>query len=269
MTACSCSSGVQADGEEMLRASLTLEGIRVEVFASEGSEHPCQDRWVVHPFGERVRIAAIDGSTPWHAAPAPGADAAAFAAATVAGMLLLPVPARESLLLANRALHDPAVLPARRQAMATACVVDAAIARRGLDCRGLVASDCEWWVSNGESDMRLLVGGEARKPSALRAARERLDAEPLPDDGVEALRQREAEDYDDPEAWHSHAVGRVAAPRFLAGEGVFERIVIASDGALLSESPRSADSDVLQEWLASVEAREYRDDFTVLLVAPA
>lgn len=251
-----------------------MDSLHISVYSLEGSDHPYQDRWLVHPSGDSVRTAVIDGVTPWRSEPVPGSDAAQYAASTLMRDLALPLSLPEAFRQANRELHSAALKPARRQSAAAAAAVDVREQRGILDCSGIVAGDCEWWVANDRSaEMRLLVGGTMWAPAALREM-ERLNStdpiSPQTEAGGERLRQREADVFDAPNTFLRHAVGRFPDPHFSLAGGKFTSVLLASDGVRLLEAPAvRADSDFLSEWLSHISGETKRDDITVMLIQPA
>lgn len=154
--------------------------------------------------------------------------------------------------------------------MAAAVAADITLKMGRLDCSGLVAADCEWWgTDNGNATMRLFIGGEARTAEAIEKAQARAILSP-PKEGEDARREREAEDFAELSSVHRHAIGLCDEPKFTAGEGRFDTIILASDGAILTEAPQvSADPEVLWSWLDHVENITPRDDFTVITVTAA
>ena len=252
----------------MLTSVTEYADFTIHLFASEGSEHPYQDRWLIHPVSnDTLRVAVIDGVTPWQTEPCFGGDSGQFAASALMSTLYLPVSLSEAFDRVNRDLHNPVLRPYARQTMAAAVALDISQQRGWLDCSGLVAADCEWWVTeNGSPKMHLFVGGDARTEEAIEAARQHAKAIPVMPNR-DSKRQREAEDYADNSSFHRHAVGRCENPRFGSGEGRFTSVLLASDGALLAEAPNVvADPESLWAWLSNIESRSPRDDFTALLV---
>lgn len=253
----------------MLSATARFGDFRIDVFSSEGSEHPNQDRWLLLPRSDgSIRVAVIDGVTPWRNEPVPAGDSGQFSASVVQAALNLPWPIKEAFAHANRELHSPALRPLGRQAMAAAVAVDISKVLGRLDCSGMVAADCEWWATEADQPLvRFFIGGEGRTAIALAAAQERSLREPAAPDR-DSQREREAEDFGSPDAFHRHAIGLCPHPKFTTGEGRFTSIVLASDGARLGEAPEvSAHPESLRAWLEYVESSPTRDDFTMLIVA--
>ena len=177
----------------MFTATANFGDFAVQVFSAQGSEHPNQDRWLVYPSSDNaLRVAVIDGVTPWRNELVPGGDSGQFAASVVVSNLLLPLPIEEAFRRANRELFNPVLNPGARQTMAAGVAVDVSQKMGWLNCSGLVAADCEWWVSEDRSPyVHLFVGGEARTEEALEAARQRALEEPVADD-FDSRRLRES-----------------------------------------------------------------------------
>lgn len=261
----------QTDTVDVFIATANVKDFAVRIFSAQGSEHPNQDRWVVHPISDStLRVAIIDGVTPWRSELVPGGDSGQFAASTVASNLLLPLSIEDAFRRANRELYNPALAPGARQTMAAAAAVDINEAMGWINCSGLVAADCEWWVAEDRSPYaHLFVGGEARTEEALEASQRRALEEPVGED-FDSRRLRESEDFADLSSFHRHAIGRCETPKFTAGEGRFNSIVLASDGARLSDAPKvSADPELIWSWLDHIENQCPRDDFTVITVCLA
>jgi len=253
----------------MFSGTLAFAGLRAEVFHAEGSEHANQDRWFVQPHGSCLRVAAIDGATPWRAPRSPGDDAAQWAASTTLGALALPLDAESALRHANKMVHDPTVAPSRRQAMAAVAVADCLPDGSRVRWSGVVAADCEIWVADShKAAMRLVLGGDFLRPDARRAWKEKLAL-----NNAWSLDERlaaEADLLDDPATQIRHAVGRYEVPVFDHDAGVAGVIVLASDGAQLIEAVRHGVSvSDLGAWLQDVAATSSRDDLTCVIVESA
>ena len=108
----------------MLRATFNFEGITVEAISSTGTRTESQDRWLVQEIGDTLRVAVVDGVTPWRN-PMVGVNAGSWAAATCVKYLSLPGSITSHLDEANTALHDPSIAPSRRQSMAAVAAVAA------------------------------------------------------------------------------------------------------------------------------------------------
>lgn len=145
----------------LLEAEVRLRGLVARVWQMPGTAHPNQDRWIATAYDDMLRVAAIDGVTPWQSRAWPGKDAAQAAAATVAGYLLLPLPLRDAMAAANASLHNPVVRPSRRQAMAAVAVADCRSSRAGVDANILVAADCEVWTADCNGGLTLTAGGSS------------------------------------------------------------------------------------------------------------
>jgi hypothetical protein len=257
----------------MLEGTFTIAGLSIFVLTNRGSQHPNQDRWLIHPMEDGVtRVAVMDGMTPWRSEPQLGDDAAQFAASTVMRNLALPLRLEDAFICANRELHSAALSPSRRQAVTMAVAVDITIERGLLACEGLLSGDCEWWVaSSGDESMRLLLGGHNITQEGLDAlAAINCDANPdmRTEEGFEQALQREAAALDAPSLFHRHGIGRFPQPHFTHGSGRFSAILLASDGTRLQEAPNvPVDLGSLRRWLHQVAHEEYRDDITVVAVS--
>lgn len=215
-----------------------------------------------------MRVGVIDGVTPWRSGPTFGGDAAQFAASVLLSRLSLPIMLEEAFALSNRELHDPALTPLARQSMAASAAVDISYSMGWIEATGIVAADCEIWTSDKPSaSAHLLVGGEARRSEKIQKHQDRLNAEPRGEDW-DSRRLRESEDFPHPDDYIRHAVGFCENPRFSIGQGKFNSLILATDGARLSEAPRViAEPEALWLWLDKVEDTSPRDDFTVISIA--
>jgi len=252
----------------MLTVSAKFSDFSIEIFSSEGTEHPNQDRWIMHQTGvNSMRAGVIDGVTPWRSAPTLGGDAAQFAASIVLSRLSLPVTLEEAFKLSNRELHDVALTPLARQSMAASAAVDISYSMGWIVTTGIVAADCEIWTSDKPAaSAHLLVGGEARKSEKVKEHQSRLAREPRGNDW-DSQRLRESEDFSRPDDYSRHAVGFCEKPRFSVGQGKFNNIILATGGARLSDAPRvNADPEALWLWLDKVEDASPREDFTVMSI---
>lgn len=255
------------DTVPMLRSVVTASGLRVEVFHAAGSGHTNQDRWFVQPLEGVLRVAAIDGVTPWRSPRSPGEDAAQWAAAMTLGALALPLDPDSALRRANALVHNREVAPSRRQAMAAAAVADCRRDGARVHWSAVVAADCEIWVADSrESVLQLSCGGEFLRPEVLHSWTKELAAH-----GAawtfDGRLTREAELLEDPATQVQHAVGRYPAPVFDKADGAAGVVVLASDGGRLLEAAGHGVSVAeLPAWLQSVVERPPRDDLTCLIV---
>ena len=253
----------------MLSGTLEFAGLRAEIFHAEGSEHANQDRWFAQPHGSCLRVAAIDGATPWRSPRSPGDDAAQWAASTTLGALALPLDAESALRHANKMVHDPNVAPSRRQAMAAVAVADCYLDGSRVHWSGVVAADCEIWVADSrKASLRLVLGGDFVRADVRRAWKETLTS-----NNAWSLDERlaaEADLLDDPATQIRHAVGRYEVPVFDHDAGHAGVVVLASDAAQLIEAVRQGVSvSDLSAWLQGVAAIRSRDDLTCLIVESA
>jgi len=259
--AISCSGG--SDTAAVLLVSSTLNGIKVDLYHQPGSGHANQDRWMLQPFGEVLRVAVVDGVTPWRSYPRAG-DAAQWAAATCVKHLLLPGDLVERLTDANDDVHDPAVTPSRRQAMASVAVADLSVEDGQMVGHCAVAADCEVWVATHE--LQLIAGGDFLRPAIrehIRQQRDRWWALSFDERLAE-----EAELLENPDTQIRHAVGRYPAPAFAVERLQAAHIVLATDGARLAEAAASGVTlEDLPEWLQGAAVQADRDDLVCAVVA--
>lgn len=253
----------------MLASTILCADLRVEVFHDKGSEHANQDRWFVQQQDSYLRVAAIDGVTPWRTPSSPGDDAAQWAAAMTVGALALPLGADAALRHANRLIHCPEVVPSRRQAMAAAAVADCRQVGNSVSWSGVVAADCEIWVADSrESALRLVLGGDFVRPDVGLAWGKQLASHRMW--SLDERLAAEAELFDDPTTQIRHAVGRYPIPVFDYGAGAAGVIVLSSDGARMLEAERQGVSvSELSAWLQDVVDRSPRDDLTCVVVEAA
>jgi hypothetical protein len=251
----------------MFTGAVTLPGLQARVFHAEGSGHANQDRWLAQPHGSDLRVAAVDGVTPWRAPYYPGGDAAQWAAATTIGALALPLDLAEALMYANTLTHDPALAPSRRQAMAAAAVADCQRAGDLVGWSGVVSGDCEIWVADSrEAVPRLVLGGELLRPEAQRDWEAQL-AEHSASWSADERSAAKAALLDDPSVYVCHAVGRFPAPVFDQAAGMDSVVVLASDGARMYEAVQhGVVIRDLTDWLKDVVRRPVRDDITCLII---
>lgn len=224
---------------------------------------------MVQPFTGLLRVAAIDGVTPWRATECIGQDSGQWAASTVLGLLSVSMPIDEALTEANARLHQPQITPSRRQHM---CAVAAADCRRQGEVvlyESVVAADCEVWVADSEhSSLVLVAGGDYLQPDVRREWDRRKRQ--MAGCSFDELLLAESQMLEDPQTQVCHAVGRYARPEFRRQSGVTSIVVLASDGACLREAASAEPTAYdIEMWLASVEARPARDDFTVIRITVA
>lgn len=218
---------------------------------------------MLQPFEEVLRVAVVDGVTPWRAEHHPG-DAAQWAAATCVKHLLIPGDLTERLADANDEVYDPGVAPSRRQAMAAVAAVDVCVDDGQLVGYCVVAADCEVWVANGE--LKLVAGGPAEQPAVREQMQGRRDRwQSLSFD--ERLAE-EAELLESPDTQVRHAVGRYPDPAFAAERLRATHVILASDGARLAEAVAGGVTlERLPEWLQMVAAQADRDDMACGVVS--
>jgi serine/threonine protein phosphatase PrpC len=235
----------------MHRTVVSALGWDVEAWEEPSGGAASQDAQLVfpEPGGQRLRVAVIDGVTPTSdCRTVAGVDGAMYAAA-VARLALQDAarPLQESVLAANRHLHEDAVPRTRDQAQT--CVTAADVFPDG-HVELVRAGDCEAWARTGSGWVALGTG------SALTTAvAEEWDRWQRRNPGVSRAERHVAEErlLGRPEAWTSTAVGRFANPRVrrFSVAGVSE-LVLASDGARLSEPVL----DELPRWLGRLREWE-------------
>jgi hypothetical protein len=246
----------------VLHVSYTLNRVKVDVYHHPGSGHENQDRWMLQPFGEVLRVAVVDGVTPWRSYPRAG-DAAQWAAATCVRHLLLPGGLVERLTDANDELHDPAVTPSRRQAMAAVAVADLSVKDGQLVGHCATAADCEVWVVTHK--LQLAAGGDFLRPAIrehIRQQRDRWQAI-----SFDARLREEAELLENPDTQVCHAVGRYPTPVFSVECLRSTHVILATDGARLVEAAANGVTlEDLPGWLQGVAAQVDRDDVVCVVV---
>lgn len=245
--------------------SSTLNRIKVDVYHHPGSGHANQDRWMLQPLGEMLRVAVVDGVTPWRS-PQRAGDAAQWAAATCVKHLLLPGDLGERLTDANDEVYDPDITPSRRQAMAAVAAADLYVEGGQLIGYCAVAADCEVWVATDE--LHLAAGGDFLYPAVREQLRQRHDR--WRSLSFDARLSEEAELLEDPDTQLRHAIGRYPAPTFSVERLQAAHIVLATDGARLAEAAANgATLEDLPEWLQGVAARAERDDMVCAIATVA
>jgi len=174
----------------MFSGAVAFAGLRAEIFHAEGSGHANQDRWFASSHGSCLRVAAVDGVTPWRAPYSPGGDAAQWVDAAIIGALSLPLDAESALRHANKMVHDPNVVPSRRQAVAAVAVADCHLDR------------------THKAALRLVPGGDfLRADAASRAWKETLTS-----NSAWSLDERLAAERDVRRRW-SLTVSALRSPR--------------------------------------------------------
>jgi hypothetical protein len=220
--------------------------------SASGCAATTQDAWVVADVGaNRLRLAALDGITPTRETPSEhGLDGAAWAARFTAAILASPIPVRDALIDANRALvgrFGAARLRDRPHTMAAVAEIGASAIEFTVvgDCQAFVAANGGWSE---------LFGGPLFDANTRdRWARWRADhpgADPVDDiaDGYDEI-------LASPQAWRSTPIGLYAQPHFehvSIDRQDCDAVVVASDGARLTDE-RVVELD---GWLEGLRARE-------------
>ena len=254
----------------MFTGTVTCAGLRAEIFHAAGSEHANQDLWLAQSHGTVLRVAALDGVTPWRAPRYPGADAAQWAVATTMGALALALSPDAALRHANDLVYRPEVTPSRSRAMAAAAVADCRLVGGRVGWSAVVSADCEVWVADTRASVpRRVLGGNFIRPDIQRAWAEQTNAR----NAAWSLDERlaaEADLLDDPATQLRHAIGRYPAPVFDLAEGVSRVVLLATDGSRLDEAVQhGVNVSDLATWLHDVEGSPCRDDLTCLVVEVA
>jgi hypothetical protein len=218
----------------MQRTVTEIMGWRIETWeqpAGAAASHDSQLVWP-DPASARLRVAVIDGVTPTrHCRSVVGVPGAMYATAVARLALQRPADAlADSLLSANRHLHDPAITRSRDQAQA--CVTAADVFPDGR-VEVVRAGDCEAWA--GTSDGWVPLGSGTAVSAPTDAAWEDWQSR-HPHASRDERHDAEEHFLGRPQAWTSTALGRFEQPaiRTFTLEGVNE-LVLASDGARLSE----------------------------------
>jgi hypothetical protein len=211
--------------------------LSVDVWCARGAGGTVsQDDWLVEPLpGGGLRVAVLDGATPWRSEHPAGEDAAVWAAGvarTAARAVASPASVLER---AHRALWRADLVPSRRRPSVSAAVadltVDAVADGAALSVRTAVAADCEVWARSGAGWL-LLAGGDALDAVWRRLWEQRKAADPQWSDSERLA--AEAAFLDDPACRPYPALGRQEPLTLREGscEGCSE-VVVASDGARL------------------------------------
>ena len=246
-------------------------GWRIEAWEQPSGDAASQDAHLVWPDAgtSRLRVAVLDGVTPTRQCRDVVGVAGPMYAAAVA-RLALQRPGgdlADSLLAANRHLHDDTVARTRDQAQA--CVTAADIFPDGR-VEVVRAGDCDAWARTADGWVPLGCGTALSAP--VGAAWDEWQAR-NPQVSRDVRHDAEEHFLGRRDAWTSTALGRFEIPtiRTFTLEGVHE-LVLASDGARLSERAL----DELPTWLGGLRewertragrrraAEKVHDDVTVV-----
>jgi hypothetical protein len=226
-------------------------GWRVETWEQPSGTAASQDAQLVwpDPSRPRLRVAVLDGVTPSrHCRRVAGVVGPMYAAA-VARLALQRSGSdlTETLLAANRHLHDRSIIRSRDQAQT--CVTAADVYRDGR-VEIVRAGDCEAWARTAGGWVALGCGTALSPP--VEAAWESWQ-ERHPDVDRDARHDAEERLLGRREAWTSTALGRFERPVINSYSlvGVSE-LVLASDGARLTE----AVLDDLPRWIGGLRRWE-------------
>jgi hypothetical protein len=235
----------------MQRTVTETMGWRIEAWEQPSGDAASQDAHLVWPDAgaSRLRVAVLDGVTPTRGCRDVVGVAGPMYAAAVARLALQRPGGRlaDSLLAANRHLHDGTVVRSRDQAQT--CVTAADVFPDGR-VEIVRAGDCEAWACTADGWAPLGSGSALSAP--VDAAWDRWQARNAQ---VSRDERHDAEErfLGRPDAWTSTALGRFELPviRTFTREGVHE-LVLATDGARLSEHAL----DDLPEWLGGLREWE-------------
>jgi hypothetical protein len=260
----------RSDTVSMFTSTSQHADMNIEVLHTANPERTSQDRWLVQPRRRQVRVAAIDGVTPWRTTAPDGTDGAVWAATVTAETLALSVDLRTAFWYSNTFLHDPATVPSRRQAMAAVAAADCQRAGNHIRWQAVVAADCEVWTSESWDDVpQLVAGGQFIQEHQLRIWNDLL-AEHGQTWSFDEQLAVEAELLEHPNTQICHAVGRYRSPVFNSNAGISNILIVASDGARLGPAAqRKVAAGDIVEWVEHIGKHPVHDDITCLLVSPA
>lgn len=228
----------------------------LEVVVWDLPSSKAEDGWIVSPRDGHVRLAVLDGVTPWRAVCPPNVNAARWAVNVAAATLGGPEPIHDAIVAANNILHDPTVSPTRRAASACVAAVDVSWNGPRLVAAGVGAGDCEVWTSDHGRWVRV-AGGDFLYPHWRAVLDDWLASHPHAD--LAARIEAEAAVVDDPARWRSTCLGRFAALEVEAFAVGADAVVLASDGAELCAEA----FDDLDGWVHD-RAAAALDDITVI-----
>jgi hypothetical protein len=235
----------------MQRTVTEIMGWQIETWerpAGDAASHDSQLVWP-DPAAPRIRVAVIDGVTPTRRCRSVvGVPGAMYAAAVARVALQRPAGTlADSLLAANRHLHDRSIGRSRDQAQA--CVTAADVFPGGR-IEVVRAGDCEAWACTTGGWVPLGSGTALSAP--VDAAWEEWQRR-HPHVSRDERHDAEERFLGRREAWTSTALGRFQQPAIPAFslEGV-QQLVLASDGARLDERAL----DELPGWIAGLRAWE-------------
>jgi hypothetical protein len=246
-------------------------GWRIEAWEQPSGSAASEDAQLVwpDPTGERLRVAVLDGVTPTRNCRSVVGVAGPMYAAAVARLALQRPGStlEDSVMAANRHLHDSTVARSRDQAQT--CVTAADVFPDGR-VEVVRAGDCDAWARTADGWVPLGCGTAVTAPVAAA-----WDEWQLSNADVSRDTRHDAEEsfLGRPDAWTSTAVGRFERPviRSFSLGGVSE-LVLASDGARLTEPVL----DELPTWIGGLRrwerkraglgraAEKVHDDVTLL-----
>jgi serine/threonine protein phosphatase PrpC len=246
-------------------------GWRIEAWEQPSGSAASQDAQLVwpDPTGQRLRVAVLDGVTPTRNCRSVVGVAGPMYAAAVARLALQRPGStlEDSVLAANRHLHDGAVARSRDQAQT--CVTAADVFPDGR-VEVVRAGDCDAWARTADGWVPLGCG--TAMTAQVAAAWDDWQSRNA-DVSREARHDAEEAFLGRADAWTSTAVGRFERPvvRSFSLDGVSE-LVLASDGARVSEPVL----DELPTWIGGLRqwereraglgraAEKVHDDVTLL-----
>jgi hypothetical protein len=211
--------------------------LSVQVWCVRGAGSPVsQDDWLVEWLpGGVLRVAVLDGVTPWESEHPSGEDAAVWAAGVARTAARAVASPAEVLEQAHRTLWRADLVPSRRRPSVSAAVADLTAHHNAtgaaLSVQAASAADCEVWAHD-DAGWGLVVGGDALDPAWRRLWEQRRAANPQWSDAERLA--AEAAFLDDPACRPYPAVGR-QEPLTLREGGREDcgAVVVASDGAKL------------------------------------
>lgn len=206
--------------------------------------------WLVSPRPQVLRLAVIDGSTSLTGAmERAGVEPAAWAAAIVRATLLSAQSLESALEAANDYLHQPLL---RSQAQSMAAVLAVEVADEG-SLSFVLGGNCEAWLHRA-GRWTSLFGPQEEGTVRIH---HRLWLQEHFDASAAEISEQEGLHFGEPRRWYSAPPGRFPETklgRLTIEDGRWDELVLASEGARLSEGRVSH----LSDWLA--ELRDWERD---------
>jgi hypothetical protein len=218
-----------------MSGTLSMHGTAIKTdvwFGGNGHAPGSQDDYLIDPRHSGVlRLAVLDGVTPFERKGPAGIDQAVWAAGVTRTMVRNIGEPRQLLEDAHAELFQEDTYLSRHRPGTAVAVADVTISEGHLNVDAASAADCSVWVRHGEH-WKEIVGGDHLSAQARTSweqwKREHADIE------EEMLGLAEALLLDDEENRESPAIGRDTdlKPRSASIEGADE-VVICTDGARL------------------------------------